>query len=98
MWGCSAYSPNGVPTDAAARSQPQHGRVGACSLLTRRTRQMLHHLLLQQVLSFCECPLWRGLWHSAVLGSTSVAVQKKVVNSHILYPVNVARTLIQIDV
>ena len=59
---------------------------------------MLDHLLLQQVPSFCEHPLWRRVWRSAVLGGTSVAVQRKVVNSHILYPVNMARTLIQIVV
>lgn len=48
--------------------------------------------------SFCECPLWREVWRSAVLGGTSVAVQRKVVNSHILYSVNTACMLIQIIV
>lgn len=97
-----------MPRDAAVLSQPRcgarralrtpSGRAGARSLLTQRIRQMLHLLLLQQVPSFCERPLWHEVWCSAVLGGTSVAVQRKVVNSHILYPVNTACMLIQIIV
>lgn len=108
MWGCSAQCPDSVLRDAAAPSQPRRGaqqaltaprgRARARSRLTQRIRQMLHHPLLQPVLSFCEHPLWPGVWCCAALGGTSVAVQRKLMDSHILYPVNTARTLRQIVV
>lgn len=91
--------------DAAAPSQPRRGaqqaptapaeRAGARSLLARTIRQMLHHPLLQPVLS-CQRPLWPGVWCGAGLGGTSVAVQGAVVGSHILYSVNTACALRQI--
>lgn len=77
-WWCAEGRCSFLPAPAWSPSDSQSALEKGQDTLTWRIRQKLHLLLPQQGPSFCECPLWRGPWHSAVWGSNSVVCKEEL--------------------